>query len=696
MKSRLRFAVLTAAVFTISTAFAPASGVDEWRYSSDKTWKYLDGPPEERANLTPWIRPTAGMSVFQLDLAIMKDVLSKAPREFTPEARTAAVTVNIPRPDGGYERFAVIESPIWEPGFELQNPGIMTYLGTSLDVPGSILRCDVTPQGFHASVLSPEGDFYVDPWWQGETETYSAYWLREYTKLNDGWTCGFVEEPVQEADAVQADGNAHSESNTTESGGGRVANGLTLRQFRLACAATGEYTAFHGGTAALGQAAIVTMMNRVNQVYEREVAVRMNLVANNINVVFTNSATDPYTNSNGSTMLGQNQTTLDNASFIGSANYDIGHVVSTGGGGIAGLGVVCTAGQKARGVTGSPSPTGDAFWIDYVAHEMGHQWNCPHTFNGNDANCGSNRSASSAYEIGSGSTIMAYAGICPPNDLQSNSDAYFVHKSLEDIVSFLSTVNVSGCASTSATGNNLPVVSVVGSAATLPIGTPFTLTASASDADGDTLTYCWEERDLGVATSLAAADNGTSPINRSRLPVTSPSRTVPPLATIIANSTTSADKYPAANRTAYNWRVYVRDNRAGGGGINSANLTLAVTNTAGPFTITAPNTTGITWTTSPQTVTWNVANTSSAPVNVANVRILLSTDGGNTFPTVLLASTANDGTESVDLPTTNSSTCRIKVESIGNFFWDMSNANFTINYTAPSAVGEWTEFDGAK
>lgn len=684
MKSRIRFAVLTAAVCTMLTGFAAADGGESWRFSDDMTWKYLDAAPEEKAELTPWIRPSAGMSVFQLDLATMKDVLGKAPREFTPEAKSSNAIINIPRPDGGYERFSFVESPIWEPGFELQNPGVMTYLGTSLDVPGSILRCDLTPAGFHASVLSPEGNFYVDPWWQGETETYSSYWLKDYTKLYDGWTCGFELPPDYEETQSEAD-----------KAGEKVANGLTLRQYRLACAATGEYTAFHGGTAALGQAAIVTMMNRVNQVYERDVCVRMNLVANNINLVYTSSGSDPYTNSDGVTMLTQNQNNV--TTVIGSANYDIGHVVSTGGGGIAGLGVVCNSTNKARGVTGSPSPTGDAFWIDYVAHEMGHQWNCPHTFNGNDANCGSNRNAATAYEIGSGSTIMAYAGICSPNNLQSTSDDYFVHDSLEKIVAFTSSGGGSSCASASATGNNLPSVSIVGTAAALPVNTPFTLTATGSDADaGDVLTFCWDTRSLGAATSLAAADNGTSPINRSRDPLLSGSRTVPPLANIIANSTTTQDKYPSANRSNYTWRVYVRDNKAGGGAINSADIALTVTNTAGPFTISAPNTTGITWTTSPQTVTWNVANTNIAPVNVTNVRILLSTDGGNTFPTELVASTANDGTEDVTLPTTNSATCRIKVEAIGNFFWDMSNANFTINYTAPSAVAEWTEFDAAK
>jgi len=399
----------------------------------------------------------------------------------------------------------------------------------------------------------------------------------------------------------------------------------------------------------------------------------MNLVANTINVVYAGA--DPYTNSDGFAMLTENQTNL--TTVIGSANYDIGHVFSTGGGGVASLGSVCVAGSKGQGVTGSPSPTGDAFWIDYVAHEMGHQYGGNHTFNSSTSSCGGgNRNASTAYEIGSGSTIQAYAGICGADNLQANSDAYFVHISLEEIVARFSTTTT--CATLSATGNSVPTVSA-GSDFTIPRFTPFTLTASGSDGNGDTLTYCWEERDLGASTTLAAADNGTSPIFRSRPPTTSNQRHFPRLSTIIAGTTDNAEKYPAVARTM-TARVYVRDNRAGGGGINSddAIITINAAN-ATPFAVTAPNT-AVTWNTSPQTVTWNVVGTNGAPVNAANVNILLSTDGGNTFPTTLLANTPNDGTQSVSLPGVVSSTCRVKVEAVGNIFWDMSDTNFTINF----------------
>jgi len=665
----------------LALSIRPATGatVRGRETSPDRIWKDVAKPGRAALAARPlWVSPQTFRTV-QLDRAALDATLSSAPREGAIAVKQSGAVLSLPLPYGGFGRFAFVDSPVMEPGLAARYPQIRTFLGQGLDDPFATVRFDVTPEGFHAQVLSPGGTVYVDPLQRGDVTTHIAYYRHDYVNPDKTLRC-----------LTEGGGSIRS---VTEPRSTPLASiGPNLKTFRAAVGATGEYTATHGGTVLGGLAGIVTTWNRMNGIYERDLSIRMVLVANNDSVVYTNSATDPYTDDDPFALIDESQANLD--SVIGSGNYDIGHAVSTGGGGLAGLGVVCVAGSKGSGVTGSGNPVGDAYDVDYVAHEVGHQFGGNHTFNGSTGSCtGGNRNGSTAYEPGSGVTIMAYAGICNPQDLQPNSEDFFHGVSFDEIIAY-TTTGSGTCAASSATGNGAPTVSA-GADVTIPRSTPFTLTATGSDPNGDALTYAWEEFDLGPQG--APGENGNAPIFRPFDPSSSPSRTFPRLKYILANANVPpatdpspyvpAEVLPATTRTM-TFRVTARDNRAGGGGVQNDTMTVSVTSTAGPFQVTAPNT-AVSWAAgSGQTVTWNVASTTAAPVSCANVAILLSLDGGNTWPTTLLASTPNDGTEAVTIPlgTPATNQARVKVQAVGNVFFDVSNVNFAITAasTAPT------------
>ena len=601
--------------------------------------------------------------VLEFDINNLKSLLETAPDEFTIEAVQNPSIVSLPMPDGRIEKFTFYSSPAMAPELQSQFPEITTFTGQGIDDKAATLKMDLTPHGFHAMILSPNGRVFIDPYDRGDTKNYISYYTKDFTKNGATLECELFIEDGKLEELKSLRDNAFL-----------TPTGPQLRTYRLCVAATGEYTSYHGGSVSAGLAAVVTTVNRVNGVYEKEVAVRMVLIANNNLVIYTNSSTDPYSNNNGSTMLGQNISNL--STVIGNSNFDIGHVFSTGGGGVAYLGVVCTT-NKAGGVTGSSAPIGDPFDIDYVAHEMGHQFSGNHSFNGTTGSCsGGNRNASTAYEPGSGSTIMAYAGICSPQDLQSHSDAYFHSVNFDEIVFYTNSGSGNGCPTITSTGNSAPIITVPAGSFYIPKSTPFALTGSATDPNGDAMTYCWEEYDLGPA-GAPTTPSGNAPIFRSFNPVTSPTRIFPKITDLLNNTSTIGEILPTYTRNL-TFRLSVRDNRTGGGGVDWKQIAFNVDGNSGPFVVTAPNT-NVSWTgNSTQTVTWSVASTNVSPVNCSNVRILLSTDGGYNFNTVLLASTPNDGSQQVDIPNLPTTQARIKVEAVGNIFFDLSNVNFTI------------------
>lgn len=562
-------------------------------------------------------------------------------------------------------------------------PDIRTFTGKLKNLPAATLKLDFTQQGFHAMILAPEpvGTVYIDPYSRGNTQYYISYYKKNFVPVGKTFRCdvdkglgGMMHDPSIENPEQQVQPPGQMPPGITplpiEPGDLPEFGDNQRRQYRLALAATAEYTAFHGGVAG-ATAAQVTTMNRVNGVYERDIAVRMNIIGNNNVLIFTDAGTDGYTNGNTNAMIGENQTIITAA--ISSANFDIGHVFGLNSGGLAGQGP-CQDGTKARGVTGSGNPQNDPFDIDYVAHEIGHQFGASHTFNNS---CDGNRSDANAYEPGSGITIMAYAGICSPN-VASNSIDHFHARSVQQMASYI-TGTGDGCAAKNDPGNAAPVAGG-GVNLNVPGSTPFVLTATGSDSNNpNSLSYCWEQYNNEISTQAPVSTSTNGPNFRSFSPESSPARFFPRLPDVVANTSPTWEVLSSVGRT-FDFRCVVRDNHPGAGRTDHVDSDVIVDGASGPFTVTYPSASGIIWPVgSSQTITWSVAGSDAAPVNCANVQILLSTDGGTTFDQILVNSTANDGSHTLTVPFIRSTTARIMVKSPGkDYFYDVSNNNFAI------------------
>lgn len=614
-------------------------------------------------------------NIFELDVEGIKTVLTSAPNRF--KQSNGGKIISFPNENGEMEKFSVYENSIMAPELAANYPGIKSYIGIGIDNPTSTVYFSLSPLGFQSMLLrAGKSAVFIEPLTE-DLSTYSVYKKADKVKNFSPFECSVINQVQNEVDSSLLRPNADDS---------------TLRTFRLAVSATGEYTAYFGGTKAQALAAINATMTRVNGVFEKDFAIRMVLIANTDLVIYTNASTDPYTTNYNS----QVQSTL--TSVIGEANYDVGHLfVRASNNGNAGcIGCVCVNGSKGSAFTSSTIPTGDTFDIDYVAHEIGHQFGANHTFSFNNEGTGANM------EPGSGSTIMGYAGITP-QDVQPNSDAYFHAFSIQQVTN---NVKNKTCQTNTATGNAVPTANA-GLDYTIPKSTPFMLTGAGTDANGDVLTFNWEQFDNAAsnatgANSAASATRTSGPTFRSYSPSTSPVRYFPNMSRVLAGATTTAgteitvEALPSVARTM-NFRLTVRDNRAGGSANNSDDMIVTVNGTAGPFTVTAPNTAVSYAGGSTQTITWNVAGTTANGVNCANVDILISTNGGSTWST-LLASTPNDGSQAVTIPNTPGNQNRIMVKGTNHIFFDVSNANFTITAgssdtvapTAPTLVASGT------
>ncbi|MCI5208000.1 MAG: hypothetical protein D3910_04245 [Candidatus Electrothrix sp. ATG2] len=527
---------------------------------------------------------------------------------------------------------------------------------------------DWTPLGFHAQVIGANGTWYVDPYSQGES--YVSYYKKDYHSRKKQFACS-VEQHID-----------------TSAFFGRVeyasSSGETLRTFRLAVATTGEYAQFHGGSMQSVLAAVVTTINRVTGIYEKELRVRLSLVGNNDSIIFLNPDTDPFSgNNHSSTLIDESQNVLD--SYIGEANYDIGHTFSTGTGGRGVVGSICQSDRKGKGTSGIAAPVGDPYAVDYVAHEIGHQLGAYHTFNGKEGSCQTNI-ASSAYEPGSGSTIMSYAGICGDDNLQEHADPIFHSVSYDQIMSYISEGFGSTCGSTGRVDNTAPVVNA-GNDYIIPAGTPFVLTGSATDDDGDPLTYRWEERDLGLwQASLSEGDDGFSPLFRTYPSVFTGQRYFPSEQTLIdKNAVIKGEQLPTYKGRTMNFRLTAQDSW---GGRSADDMKVLVDSVSDPFAVTFPNGDNRFAPGSKLTVTWDVAGTVNSPISATTVDIYLAVDyskededaweRGLHWGTPLRENTSNDGSESLTLPEIETERARIIIKASNNIFFDISDHDFSI------------------
>jgi hypothetical protein len=635
---------------------------------------------------------------FELDLQGLRQGLSQAPMRGS-SLTGQRVTVSFPTPEGNFERFSVVEASVLHPDLAAKYPGIKSYAGQGIDDPTANIRFSLSDQrGFHGMVLtSSKSSYYIDPYSE-DLKLYSIYKRADLTRTSD-FSC------------MTDEGSGRSTENSFDPSNART-NDKKLRKYRLALSCTAEYgNIFAGttGTDAEKKARILAQMNitmtRVNGIYEKDLAITMEIVPNNDAIIYYGSTTtDPWSSE------WNTKTQQVNDANIGNANYDIGHNFNTTGGGNAGcIGCVCTTGSKGSGYTGRADPTGDAFDIDYVAHEMGHQFGGYHTQSNTTCRSGS---GTTEVEPGSGSTIMGYAGICAAN-VQNNSDAYFAYVNIRDISANVQSGASSGCAQVIAITNNAPSANA-GLDYTIPKSTAFALKGTGSDPDGDAITYTWEQNDPGNPNSNSAptSTRTVGPMFRSRQGTSSPIRVFPQMSDVVANNLAPTwEVIPSVARTL-NFSLVTRDNKSGGGQTSDDLMVVTVNGTAGPFVVSAPNT-AVSWAVgSSQTVTWSVAGTNVAPVNCANVNILLSTDGGYTYPVTLIANTPNDGSQAITVPNNAGTTCRVKVEAADNIFFDISNTNFTItgaptcnatvptglassNVTTSGATLTWTAVSGA-
>ena len=649
---------LALCLMLISSLYASAATV-----SDDGAWTLSSNPAaaiRTSSSAKKWVDPDV-FSAYTVNMPAVKAPAFAAPSDSTVRAKDSSVIITVPRPNGKFERFSISDVPTMEPGLAAQYPDIRTFTGVGLDDPAATVRGDIGPQGFRASVRNDSGWYYVDPLYHGDTNLHVSYYLKD-SGPETPFDCNTTHK-----DATPID------DRTLVPRAARDAFGTDFRTVRLAMAATGEYSQTVDGTVAGTQAAIVSIVNRINQIFEAEVAVRMILIANNSSLIYLDGTSDPYTDSDTPSLMNENQANVD--LLIGNGNYDVSEVLCSTGSGQASIRSVCNNGQKGRG-TSSIRGAGplDNQSVYHSAHELGHQFGANHSWNGVAGNCNAgNYEPTAAYEPASGTTIMGYPGTCSTDNIRVGKEAYFHRYSLDEMFAYI--VASVTCGTNDPSGNTPPTVNA-GTDIYVPVNTPFKLNATGSDVDGDTIYYCWEQFDLATGPrALGTADDGTGPLFRSVFPTSNSARYFPANP---AAPTTAEVPFTVPNRDR-NFTVTARDFRSGGGGTNDDAMVVHTMDApAAPFRVTVGNTAGEVWRGTTHLITWDVAGTDTLPYNIFNVNIMLSIDGGATYAYMLKANTPNDGSESVLLPNVRSTNVRIRVEPVGSGVFDISDADIIL------------------
>ena len=646
---------------------------------TESLWKATENSKtsEIKSNKRAISRP----NLFKLDLVSLKKIAEKAPNQNSTKVKSSVI-LSFPDSEGNMQNFSIFKTSNFSPELAAKFPEISSYYGESIDGKASKIYFSISPLGLYTIQLRLGKEAVFIESYDKKNTTYIAYKKSDKTSKEEGFKCD----------------TKHYNSAVNGLSIARVysADDGLLRKYRLALSCTAEYTQHFGGTKAQALAAMNNTMTRVNAVFMNDFAIKMELIPEEDNIIFTNASTDPYSDADTGSAGDWNAELMDvlhgSTYGIGDGKFDIGHLFgASGGGGSAGcIGCVCSnditidqygpVAYKGSGYT-SPAdaiPSGDNFDIDYVAHEIGHQFGANHTFTRSSDPDYSYEGTGVQVEPGSGSTIMGYAGITSM-DVQPHSDPYFHAVSIQQITEYIKSTN-GNCSVNTNTNNSTPIANA-GLDYIIPKSTPYQLTGSGNDIDNDVLSYNWEQID-NQNNSTAPNSTKTSGVNfRSYIPTSTPTRYFPKMSSILAGATTTSgseltvEALSSVNRTL-NFRLTVRDNKANGAANAYDDMKVTVNSTYGPFTVTSQSTTGISYPQgSSQTVTWSVASTSTLS---ANVDILISTDAGNSW-TTLLADTPNDGTQSVTLPNILSTTCRFMVKASSSIFFNVNTKNFAIS-----------------